>query len=87
MQTLILNRAPQATLQWADTIASWDFKQIIPCHFTTLIKTTPQEFRQAFNFLEADCPRSIPEADLKTLQSIDALLYKSGIVPPPQPQI
>ena len=33
LQTLILNRAPQATLNWADRIATWNFNRLIPCHF------------------------------------------------------
>ena len=86
LQTLILNRAPKATIEWANTIASWDFSQIIPCHFSAPVATTPAEFRQAFNFLKADC-NSVPEADLETLKKIDAVLYKPGIVPPPQPPL
>ncbi len=87
LQTLILNRAPQETLQWADTIASWNFERIVPCHFTAPIRATPQQFRQAFGFLESNNQHDLPEADLKTLKNIDALLYKPGIVPPPQPKI
>ena len=87
LQTLILNRAPQETLQWADTIASWNFERIVPCHFTAPIRATPQQFRQAFSFLESNNQHDLPEADLKTLKNIDALLYKPGIVPPPQPKI
>ncbi len=86
LQTLILNRAPQETLQWADTIASWNFNRIIPCHFSAPIYATPEEFRQAFSFLESNKQQDLPEADLKTLKTIDALLYKPGIVPPPQPK-
>ena len=86
LQTLILNRAPQETLQWADTITRWNFNRIIPCHFDAPIQTTPQEFRKAFTFLEpyaqdADC---FPDADLQTLRYINALLYKPGIIPPPK---
>ena len=84
LQTLILNRAPQATLMWADTVASWDFNRIISCHFAAPVYATPQEFRQAFSFLSSDNQRSLPQADLETLNQIDALLYKPGIVPPPQ---
>lgn len=84
LQTLILNRAPQETLQWADTIANWDFKRVIPCHFTANVATNPQEFRQAFSFLELNQQHSLPEPDLQTLKYIDALLYKPGIVPPPK---
>ncbi len=86
LQTLILNRAPQETLQWADKIACWNFNRIIPCHFDSAIDTTPQEFRQAFTFLEQNINNTdgLPQADLQTLKNIDALLYKPGIVPPPK---
>ena len=84
LQTLILNRAPQATLMWANTVASWNFSRIISCHFAAPVYATPQEFRQAFSFLSSDNQRSLPQADLETLNQIDALLYKPGIVPPPQ---
>jgi len=83
LQTLILNRAPMATLQWADRVASWNFNQIIPCHFSAPVKASPDEFRRAFNFLAANNPEVLPEADLATLRYIDALLYKPGLVPPP----
>ncbi|MDJ0594470.1 MAG: DUF4336 domain-containing protein [Pleurocapsa sp. MO_226.B13] len=86
LQTLILNRAPQATLQWAERVATWDFTRVIPCHFDAPVDTTPQEFREAFAFLESNSEggASLPETDLQTLKKIDTLLYKPGIVPPPK---
>ena len=83
LQTLILNRAPQETLQWSDIVASWNFNQVIPCHFAAPVDAKPQEFRQAFSFLELNDQRSLPQADLKTLKNINAFLYKPGIIPPP----
>ena len=83
LQTLILNRAPQETLQWADTVTSWNFNQVIPCHFAAPVDAKPQEFRQAFSFLELKDQIDLPQADLKTLKNIDAFLYKPGIIPPP----
>jgi Domain of unknown function (DUF4336) len=87
LQTLILNRAPQSTLQWANTISCWNFKQIIPCHFNAPIVASPQEFRQAFNFLSSNYQSNLPPADLQTLKNIDALLHKPGLIPPPQSKI
>ncbi|MEL7406786.1 MAG: DUF4336 domain-containing protein [Cyanobacteria bacterium J06558_2] len=84
LQTLILNRAPQKTLQWVEQVAQWDFKQIIPCHFTAPISTNGQEFRQAFCFLDSKKSSTLPQADLNVLQNIDALLYKLGIIPSSQ---
>ncbi|MEM8674550.1 MAG: DUF4336 domain-containing protein [Cyanobacteria bacterium P01_G01_bin.67] len=83
LQTLILNRASQETLRWVDKIVNWNFNQIIPCHFAAPVATSPQEFSQAFSFLEPDRQSCLPEADLKTLKKIDVFLYKPGIIPPP----
>ncbi|MEL6579194.1 MAG: DUF4336 domain-containing protein [Cyanobacteria bacterium J06621_12] len=85
LQTLILNRAPTITLEWAERVASWHFKQIIPCHFSAPVQASPDEFYRAFDFLKVNSPEVLPEADLATLRTIDALLYKPGIVPPPLP--
>lgn len=87
LQTLILNRAPQETLGWVETVAKWNFERIIPCHFTANIKTNPQEFRQAFCFLQANHSSTLPKADLQTLKIIDALLYRPRIIPPPKVMI
>ena len=83
LQALILNRAPQETLDWVSQVASWDFERIIPCHFDCAIATNPREFRQAFSFLEKHSDVSLlPEEDFKLLRDIDAGLNKLGIVPP-----
>ncbi|MBE9036437.1 DUF4336 domain-containing protein [aff. Roholtiella sp. LEGE 12411] len=92
LQTLILNRAPRETIDWADKVASWDFQWIIPCHFDSPIKTAPYQFRQAFSFLEkqptisaglfSSSSYSLPEEDFKVLRVIDEGLNKFGIVPP-----
>jgi Domain of unknown function (DUF4336) len=88
LQTLILNRAPQETIDWADKIASWDFLQIIPCHFEAPIKAQPYQFRQAFSFLEKQCNSyPLPEEDFILLKKIDAGLNKSGIIPPAKEKV
>lgn len=97
LQTLILNRAPKETIDWATKVASWDFKWIIPCHFDAPIKAEPRQFRQAFSFLEKQPAVSaglfesssypLPQEDFKLLRKIDAGLYKSGIVPPPKDKV
>ncbi|MBH8563875.1 DUF4336 domain-containing protein [Nostoc sp. CENA67] len=97
LQTLILNRAPRETLNWADKVASWDFQWIIPCHFDSPIPAQPQQFRQAFSFLEKQPAVSaglfssnsypLPEEDFKLLKEIDQGLNKSGIVPPAKEKV
>jgi hypothetical protein len=84
LQALILNRAPQVTLAWADRVARWDFERIIPCHFTAPIACTPQQFRQAFAFLEdrSGITNTLPEVDFQVLREIDRELDRRGILPP-----
>ncbi len=89
LQTLILNRSPQETLAWADRVSQWDFQRIIPCHFDSPITASPQEFRQAFTFLEKQ-PNPIPTLlpkDFELLQEIDAGLTRWGITPPAKDKI
>jgi hypothetical protein len=83
LQTLILNRAPQETLAWVDKVATWNFQQIVPCHFDAAIAASPHQFRQAFTFLEQPSTEtSLPLQDLQLLKEIDRSLYKRGILPP-----
>ncbi|MGF1674924.1 MAG: DUF4336 domain-containing protein [Rivularia sp. (in: cyanobacteria)] len=81
LQTLILNRAPSETIAWADKVANWDFKRIIPCHFDAPIEATPDQFRQAFSFLEKYSNNLLPQEDFQLLKEIDATLNKLGIPP------
>jgi hypothetical protein len=94
LQTLILNRAPQETLDWADKVASWAFQQIIPCHFDAPLKAEPHQFRQAFAFLEQTpaidaepLSKPLPEQDFKLLRDLDKSLHRLGIVPPPKDKV
>jgi hypothetical protein len=95
LQSLILNRAPQETINWADKVAKWDFQWIIPCHFDAPIKAESQQFRQAFGFLEkqpvggfvSNNSYLLPEGDFKLLRNIDAGLNKFGIVPPARERV
>ena len=97
LQTLILNRAPRETLDWADLVANWDFERIIPCHFDSPIKAESHQFRQAFSFLEKQPTVSaglfssssypLPEQDFKVLREINEGLNKRGIVPPAKEKV
>ena len=86
LQQLILNRQPQETVNWANKIAAWDFSRLISCHFDAPVAVKPEEFRQAFSFLEKSCPEAqrLPSQDLATLQKIDQFLYRWKITPPPE---
>ena len=88
LQSLILNRDRQATLNWIDKLASWNWKQIIPCHFDAPIIANSQQLRQSFSFLETAWTfgedTQLPEEDFKTIQQIDRNLSRLGIIPRPQ---
>lgn len=97
LQTLILNRAPRETIKWADLVASWDFKRIVPCHFDSPINADPRQFRQAFAFLEQSSAvnnwlkgsesQGLLEADFELLRGLEKRLIEFGITPPPQEKV
>ncbi len=92
LQTLILNRAPCETLNWAYRVASWDFQRIIPCHFASPIEAGPHQFQEAFKFLaqelssmtdvEMETPQTLSSADYTLLKEIEKALKRWGILPP-----
>jgi hypothetical protein len=95
LQTLILNRDPQATIDWANQVASWDFEQIIPCHLDAPIAATPTQFRQAFAFLEKQPVATaathnlypLPEQDFELLRELEQGLNQRGITPPAKEKV
>lgn len=89
LQTLILPQGPKQVLDWADKVASWDFHQIISCHFDSPINTTPYQFRQAFAFLEKNpsFSHSLPQEDLQFITGLEADLLKRGIATPAKERV
>lgn len=90
LQTLILPQAPQQVIEWANQIATWEFCQIIPCHFDAPIAATPSQFRQAFAFLEPSEINlvTLPETDVAFIKSIETKLLELGIATlPPENDI
>lgn len=91
LQTLILDRAPQKTLDWVGKVAGWDFQQIIPCHFEAPLTVTPRQFQQAFDFLRnpsrVELGRGnppLPKADFEFLLELEENLSKIGVTSPPK---
>ncbi|GAA6620905.1 DUF4336 domain-containing protein [Scytonema sp. NUACC26] len=86
LQTLILPQAPKQVLHWADKVATWDIQRIISCHFDSPIETNPEQFRQAFAFLETQPSlggnQSLPEKDFRFIRELEANLVRSGIAKP-----
>jgi hypothetical protein len=86
LQTLILNRDPQAVIQWVDRVAKWEIKRVISCHFTSPIEVDSHQVRQAFSFLEKT-GTTLPDADLDCLRGIDRFLIRWKLTPPPQEKL
>lgn len=96
LQTLIFPQAPRQVLDWATKVASWNFQQIIPCHFDSPIEAQPNQFRQAFAFLEktyvsekalGSISQPLLEEDIKFIRELEAGLIRRGIVTPPKEKV
>lgn len=98
LRKLIFNRNPEVVLQWADRVAQWNFRRIIPCHLDAPVMTTPQKFSQAFDFLRPLPPPkrgwfakkqpisvSFPKEDMAFLDRVDRFLCDRNITPPAKP--
>lgn len=92
LETLILPQAPKEVIDWATIISTWDFNKIIPAHFSSPIKSTPTQFRQAFSFLENNpySPQKlypsgndqIYQKDSNFIKQLEAILIKLKIAKP-----
>ncbi len=94
LQKLVLNRGPQIVIDWANQVSKWTFQQIIPCHLDAPVHTTPEDFRQAFHFLEQQATpnnrgrsEDLPEDDFDFLNRFDEVLIERRITPPPQEKV
>jgi len=91
LQQLILNREPIEVLDFADEVAKWPFKRIIPAHLKNNLQYTGKDYRAAFSFLEAKgVPPGLPkplDIDMKSLRDAEVSLLESGAVAkcPPLP--
>lgn len=84
LQTLIFNRDNTAMSRWLDQVTRWQFEQVIPCHLEAPIRIGPEEFRNAFTFINDGqrSDRPLPDRDFKFLRELEAGLVKRGITPP-----
>ena len=102
LQKLILNREPEKVLAWADQVAKWPIKRIIPCHLANDIKATGKDFRRAFNFLEDLSPKDPfktlfggkekgapvgAAADVAFLSEVSQTLTEQGVLFPEAPLV
>merc|ERR1712216_1082786 len=56
LQSIIFNRFPEQVLEWADTVAAWDFDKVIPAHLEGPVPADGRAWRSAFAFLEDKGP-------------------------------
>lgn len=88
LQVLIFPQAPTEVISWANEVATWDFTQIIPCHFDAPILTNASEFRRAFSFLERQPGAEIlSEEDMGFIRQLEAGLVRAGIAQPAQEKV
>lgn len=90
LQTLILPQAPKQVLNWVNSVASWKFERIIPCHFDAQIIAQPEQFRQAFAFLDSASKNGSDtqiEEDFRFIRELEAGLLKRGIATPPREKV
>lgn len=98
LRKLIFNRDPEVVLEWADQVAQWNFRRLIPCHLDAPVTTTPQQFSQAFDFLRPTpppkkglfakskkVPANLPAEDMVFLDQVDQFLCDRNITPPAKP--
>ena len=91
LQTLLLNREPDACLAWAERVGAWPTKRLAPCHLANWIETDGAEIKSAFAFLRTgvvpDGQAAPLAADLTVLEDADAALVKSGDIKPRAPRL
>jgi len=91
LQILLLNRTPVEVLDFADRVAAWPIKRIIPAHLKNNLQLTGKDYRQSFGFLEANgVPKGFPrplDSDLQTLRDAEVSLIESGAIAPAPPKV
>ena len=78
VRSLLYSQNPQAVRAYVDRVtAKWDFERVVPAHWEGPIDAGPNEFRDAFRFLEDPTIDPFPKADMaRGLQPIADLVVK-----------
>ena len=64
LRVLVFGTTPALARAWVDSICrDWEFRQIIPAHFTAPIPATPADLRAAFAFAYEDLPGAAAEGE------------------------
>jgi len=88
----VYENAPEAALGYADRICRWDFRRIIPGHFS-VAAAGPSAVRAAFDWLRPRRPRGWPfpanpaappwpEGDARLLRNVEAALTSANVIYP-----
>jgi hypothetical protein len=83
LQTLILNRLPQITLDWVEKVCHWDFVRVIPAHFQAPVAANPAQVHHAFAFLRKGATTSISQ-DFQALLTLEKVLMRAKVLIPRQ---
>jgi hypothetical protein len=83
LQTLILNRLPQTTLDWVEKICRWDFGRVIPAHFQAPVAVTPAQVHHAFAFLRQGATLPL-RSDFQALLTLEKVLINARVLIPRQ---
>ena len=85
---LILDREPDATLEWVDRVVQRfpQTQRVLACHLNGNVKATVQDFSHAFDPLRSRPGNLVPQRalgeDLALLQEASDLLTKTNVVAP-----
>lgn len=76
VRSLLYSQDPRAVRAYVDRVtAKWDFERVVPAHWEGPIDAGPNEFRDAFRFLEDPSLDPFPKADMaRGLQPIADLV-------------
>ena len=97
LKTLVFSTEPELSREWIDDIcASWNFRQIVPAHFSAPIPAGPKDLKKAFYFLYDDDGKAsffsslfrnpstgakeYPEEDIKALNAARKFLISTGAI-------
>ena len=68
VRRLLFALDPPQVAAFADRVAQWDFRCIVPAHFSAPVAAGPADWRRAFSYLtEPECCADLPPGDMRAL--------------------
>lgn len=97
LKTLVFSTEPDLSREWIDDICkSWNFRQIVPAHFSAPIQAGPKDLKKAFYFLYNEdeskttfldslfkpsaTSKAYPEEDIQALNAARKFLVSTGAI-------